>query len=202
MPNPVNFDSQSSFMSACVSEVKAEGKTHEQAVGKCLGMWANKSFDKSIENFQKGINIMKKEFRCDIQKFDDELGIAFGWFSIARVGDEIVEDSDEHRIQPSELEKAAYQFTLQSRQAGENHIKKGVGELIETIAFTKEKQELIVKSLKEIGVENPVCDLGVDGWWGGFYIPPEHSDIRKALREGEYVSFSIGGEATANEIGE
>lgn len=42
MPDPNKFKSKEAFMKACIAEVRKEGKTTEQAVGKCLGMWNNK----------------------------------------------------------------------------------------------------------------------------------------------------------------
>lgn len=39
MPDPSDYEDEDSWMSACVPDVMDEGKDHEQAVGKCLGMW-------------------------------------------------------------------------------------------------------------------------------------------------------------------
>lgn len=46
MPKPGDYKDESSFMSDCISTVVGEGKTHDQAVGQCSGMWANKSIKK------------------------------------------------------------------------------------------------------------------------------------------------------------
>lgn len=43
MPDPSNYNDQSSWMSACVPEVMDEGRTNEQAVAQCLNMWSNKN---------------------------------------------------------------------------------------------------------------------------------------------------------------
>jgi len=42
MPNPSKYDNESDWMKACVPAKKAEGKTQEQAVGACLGIWRGK----------------------------------------------------------------------------------------------------------------------------------------------------------------
>lgn len=42
MPDPSKYDSESEWMSACIPAKKAEGKTQEQAVGACLGIWREK----------------------------------------------------------------------------------------------------------------------------------------------------------------
>lgn len=39
MPAPKKGESQSTYISRCVKQVMAEGKTQEQALGKCYGMW-------------------------------------------------------------------------------------------------------------------------------------------------------------------
>lgn len=39
MPRPESGESQGDWMKRCVPEVKDEGATQEQAVGKCLGMY-------------------------------------------------------------------------------------------------------------------------------------------------------------------
>lgn len=41
-PDPAAFGSKEEFMAACVPQVMAEGKTNEQAVGQCNGMWENR----------------------------------------------------------------------------------------------------------------------------------------------------------------
>lgn len=39
MPRPKPGQTKNEYMSECIPIVKAEGKTQEQAVGKCIGMW-------------------------------------------------------------------------------------------------------------------------------------------------------------------
>ena len=43
MPEPQKGEDKSSYISRCVKQVMAEGKTQDQALGKCYGMWENKS---------------------------------------------------------------------------------------------------------------------------------------------------------------
>jgi signal peptide peptidase SppA len=42
MPTPNKGEKKSEYMSRCIKQVEGEGKTHDQAVGKCEGMWADK----------------------------------------------------------------------------------------------------------------------------------------------------------------
>lgn len=42
MPNPNDYKTKEAFMSACVKEVKGEGKKKDQAVAVCLSKWSKK----------------------------------------------------------------------------------------------------------------------------------------------------------------
>lgn len=59
MPNPAKFKDQASFMSECMRVTKAEGLTHDQCLGKCLGMWRGKS--KTAGKLQKDIDKAKSQ---------------------------------------------------------------------------------------------------------------------------------------------
>jgi len=131
-------------------------------------------------------------------KSDEEKRLVFGFFNINKVGEDLVEDHQGDLIETVELEKAAYSFVLNARIAGEGHIKKGVGDLVESFMVTKEKQDAIVKTLQESGVENASMDLGVEGWWGGFYITDDA--VWEGIKKGDYPMFSIGGDGTRTTI--
>ena len=62
----------------------------------------------------------------------------------------------------------------------------GVGRLIESMVFTKEKQEAL-------GI-----NLGKVGWFVGFQI--DDVDVWKKIETGEYVDFSIGGTGQREQI--
>lgn len=119
--------------------------------------------------------------KADINKIDEDQRMVFGWFSVVEEDGEEVFDGEEDAIKSVELEKAAYQFVLDARIAGENHIRKGVGHLVESIVFTKEKQDTL-------GI-----DLGKVGWWGGFFVSDD--SVWEKVKKGEFASFSIGGKA-------
>lgn len=130
--------------------------------------------------------------KATIVKLDDEKRQVFGIFSVAKIGDTLVVDHEGDEIEPDEIEQAAYGHVLDARVAGENHLRKGVGDLIESAVLTPEKCAAIVKALAETGIEATI-DVPAVVWWGGYYV---HDDaVWKAVKDGEYVSFSIGGEA-------
>ena len=119
--------------------------------------------------------------------------MVFGFFSINKVGEDLVEDRQQDLIETHELEKAAYDFVLNARIAGEGHFRKGVGQLVESMMFTYDKQEAILKTLSDMGIENAQFSLGVEGWWGGFQITDE--EVLDKIEKGEYPMFSVGGKA-------
>ena len=136
---------------------------------------------------------IKKDGTLNITKIDMENRMVFGFFNVNKIGDDLVQDLQLDVIDTVELEKAAYGFVLNARVAGDSHIRKGVGDLVESMMFTYEKQDAIVETLKKMGVKEPVFDLGIEGWWGGFQITDE--EVMEKIEKGEYPMFSIGGKS-------
>ena len=120
-----------------------------------------------------------------IAKVDEEQRMVFGWFSVVEENGQVVIDKQGDVVSADELEKAAYDFVLNARVAGEMHEKKGVGRLVESIVLTLEKQ-------KALGIE-----LNKVGWWGGFKIDDE--EVWQAVKSGKYPAFSWGGHAKVEE---
>ena len=138
------------------------------------------------------ININKSN-DLHVTKVDKEKRMVFGFFSINKVGEELVEDRQQDLIETHELEKAAYDFVLNARIAGEGHFRKGVGNLVESMMFTYDKQEAILKTLSDMGIADATFGLGIEGWWGGFQITDE--EVLDKIEKGEYPMFSVGGKA-------
>lgn len=124
---------------------------------------------------------------AEITKVQPDENLVFGWASIVEDvnGKEIV-DFQGDVISEIELEKTAYDFVLTSRVAGEMHEVIGVGNLVESIVFTKEKQ-------KALGLNKGGLPIG---WWVGFKVD---DDIFERIKSGEYQMFSIGGEGIREE---
>lgn len=124
--------------------------------------------------------------RFKVAKVEEEQGLVFGWASIAEEHGALVVDHEGDVIQPAELEKGAYRFVRDARVASDSHDPEtiGVGVLVESMFFGKEKQEIL-------GIDVPV------GWWVGFEVQDE--ELRAQIREGQTSSphglsmFSIGG---------
>lgn len=123
--------------------------------------------------------IVNIRLMATIEKVADNQEV-FGWASIIEVNGKPVEDSQGDVISESHLSKFAYDFVENCGLAGEMHRNTdGVGKMIESIVFTKEKQQVL-------GI-----NLGRVGWWVGFKI--NDSAVWKRIKNGEYKAFSIGG---------
>ena len=136
---------------------------------------------------------INKTTTLKVTKVDTENRMVFGFFNVCKVGDELIEDLQQDTIETEELEKAAYDFVLNARIAGESHLRKGVGNLVESMMFTEEKESAILKTLEQIGVKDAQFNLGIEGWWGGFQITDE--EVLKKIDAGDYPMFSVGGNA-------
>lgn len=124
-----------------------------------------------------------KAMRVDIKKSDPDKRQVFGWMSVCTKGGEYFFDKQDDMILVDALEPAVYEYVLSSRVGGDMHVEKGVSRLIESMMFTKEKQDAL-------GI-----DLGQEGWWVGYQVdsPP----LWDAIKRGERPEFSIGGAAVS-----
>lgn len=124
-----------------------------------------------------------------ITKFDDERMLAFGFASVSVETDgERVVDSQDDIIEPGELERAAYDYVLRSRDGGVMHEQMGVARLVESFVATPEK-------LERLGLP---ADSLPQGWWVGFKV--DDPEVWKRVKSGELRSFSIGGRCQRREV--
>jgi len=133
--------------------------------------------------------ITKNDRKFTVMKSDDDKRLVFGWASVAvRVDGEEIVDYQEDTIEIGELEQAAYEYTAGFGTAGEMHERGGVGRLVESVVFTKEKAAAL-------GI--PEGNMP-EGWFVGFKITDD--DVWGKIKSGEYSMFSIQG--TAQRIAE
>ncbi len=119
-----------------------------------------------------------------VMKSDDERRLVFGWANVAvRVDGEQIVDWQQDAIDTADLEKAAYEYVANFGTAGEMHRRGGVGRVIESIVFTKEKA----------GALGIPPDALPEGWWIGFKITDD--EVWEKIKSGEYSMFSIEGKA-------
>lgn len=124
-----------------------------------------------------------------VAKADDEQQIIFGWANVAvtKTGEQTV-DHHADMIDPAELEAAAYDFVLNARASGEDHLGDVDAVCVESIVFTKEKAAAL-------GIPDGV--LPEAGWWVGFHIPDRDAYLRARTQK---QMFSIEGTAVREPV--
>lgn len=135
---------------------------------------------------EKEMQKTKKSMDFNIYKTDDDQRLVFGWASVAiTVDGEVLEDRQEDMIDPEELEMAAYEYVLNFRDTGEEHLPgyRKKGKLVESCVFTQEKQ-------RAMGIPEGILPVA---WWIGFKIDDEATWQR--IKDGTYKMFSIEGKA-------
>lgn len=133
----------------------------------------------------------------DVAKIDPDQRLVFGWASIVERGGEPVVDKQGDIIEPEEMEKAAYNFVLDARVAGDHHERVGVGRLVESVFFDTAKTEAMKTSLTDRNIDNQI-EIEAVGWWVGFHI--DDDQVWKDIKDEKSVAFSIGGRATVEEL--
>lgn len=139
------------------------------------------SFDQKVGKSDDGVELIGT-----ISKVEPDKRLVFGWVTIAEEGGKTLVDKQGDVIAMDEVEKMAYNFVLNCRQAGEMHEKVGVGKLVESIVLTKEKQDAL-------GI-----DLGRTGWWAGFKVSDDA--VWDKVKKGDYKAFSIHGKGIRQKI--
>lgn len=131
-----------------------------------------------------------KRFPFKITKADPDQRKIFGWASVAALDGNLVVDKQGDIIPVDELEKAAHDFVLYSRQQGDMHSAIGVGKLIGSLVFTEEKAQCGLVAKDETG-------RAINGWWVEFLVD---GDFWKLYKDGLRLEFSIGGHASYDEV--
>jgi len=128
-------------------------------------------------------DVVEFDMSAEVSKADTPRQMVFGWAQIATdaEGKTLVDKQGDFIDDPTELEDAAYDFVLHSRDGGEMHIRKGVSRMVESFVSTEEKQ-------RAMGI--PAGTLPV-GWWVGFKV--DDTEVWKGVVEGKYPMFSVHG---------
>lgn len=136
--------------------------------------------------------LTKELLRAEIAKIDDDQQIVFGWASVS-VGKDgaLLVDRQDDVIFPEDLEHAAYDFVLNSRQADTSHDEITKAHLVESMVFTAEKLEKMGLAFVTPEGEVKKSDAQVCSWFVGFYVPD--AQVWEGIRKGDFAAFSIGG---------
>lgn len=133
------------------------------------------------------VNVDKAQLVGRFEKFSEEQQIAFGLASVVHdTSGEPLTDLHGDVLDPISLEKSVYAFMHDSREGDFMHVRRDIGEVIESMVITPEKMAVLGKAL---GVEMP-ADVPV-AWWIGMKI---HDPTTWSLvKSGALPMFSITG---------
>lgn len=125
----------------------------------------------------------------DITKAKEDEGLVSGWANVAVNADgSLPLDWQGDIIRPEVLEKAAVNFMLNYRDSGVMHEGDAKGVVVESIVFTKEKQEAL-------GIP---AGCVPEGWF--ITVKVTDPEVFKAVKDGKYRMFSIQGTAKRVEL--
>lgn len=126
----------------------------------------------------------KVDVLFDITKSKEDEGLVSGWANVARNADgSLPLDWQDDIIRPEVLEKAAINFMLEYRASGEMHKGSEQGTVVESIVFTKEKQQAI-------GIPEGTIP---EGWF--ITVKIHNPEVFEKVKKGQYKMFSIQGNA-------
>jgi hypothetical protein len=125
-----------------------------------------------------------------IVKIDQDQQLVFGWANVIEDenGQTILDRQSDFIDSADELEKSAYDYVLHCRDGGEMHVRKGVATMVESMVFTKEKQDAL-------GVPPGTMPVG---WWLGFKV--NDSDVWAEVKKGGYIGFSVHGKGRREKV--
>lgn len=125
----------------------------------------------------------------DITKAKEDECLVSGWANVAVNADgSLPLDWQGDIIKPETLEKAAINFMLDYRESGEMHKGNSKGVVVESIVFTKEKQQAI-------GIPEGTVP---EGWF--ITVKVLDQEVFEKVKEGKYKMFSIQGTAKRIEL--
>lgn len=144
----------------------------------------------------------------EIAKLDDEQRLVFGFANVsiskatsAGKGGEQFFDLQEDAIPPHELEKGAYEFVLNFREADEMHEGEATGHLVESMVFTPDKLAKFATDPATGTVDQAALSVLQKAlpprWWVGFKM---NAAAYALVKSGKYKMFSIAGEADRVEV--
>ena len=122
------------------------------------------------------------EVGFQINKAKGAEGLVSGWANVSvNANGSVPLDWQDDIIAPEVLEKAAINFMLDYRDSGVMHEGGSVGTIVESIVFTKEKQEAL-------GVPEGILPIG---WF--ITVKVHDPEVFAKVKDGTYRMFSIQG---------
>lgn len=147
---------------------------------------------KDQKKVKKNESSMDIHWQGEISKMDTDKRQVFGWASIVEMDGKPVVDLQGDIMTVEEIEKAAYDYVLNSRKGGNQHERtadgpRHVSDLVESFLVTPEKKE-------QMGLPDSVPT----GWWVGFQINDD--ETWDQVKKGKRTEFSIHGSGTRKAV--
>lgn len=161
----------------------------EEGNTRLRGMREYDTFIKTTKSFNESNN--NSSFQ--IAKADEDKRLVFGWALVSATSDgKQIIDHQGDIVDQDELEEGAYEYVLNFRDAGEEHIGslRKKARMVESVVFTEEK-------LKAMGIPLGTVPYG---WWIGFYVDDDNT--WEMIKNGTYKMFSIEGRAIREPVNE
>lgn len=134
--------------------------------------------------YKEDVNDINVNLDFAVSKSRDDLGLVSGWANVAvNSNGSIPMDWQNDVITAEVLEKAAINFMQDYRESGVEHAGVTQGKVVESIVFTKEKQQIL-------GIPEGVVP---EGWF--ITVKVDNPDVFKGVKDGKYRMFSIQGKA-------
>lgn len=171
-------------------KISKKGKYYYVYLDEVTGM-AKLFSEKEVEALNKADTEFHINPPFNITKADEDKRLVFGWALVSadKYGNELI-DRQGDMVDPDDLEDGAYEYVLNFRDAGEEHI--GIlrkkARMVESCVFTPEK-------MKAIGIPEGTIPVG---WWIGFYVDDDRT--WELIKSGHYKMFSIEGKAVREPI--
>lgn len=116
---------------------------------------------------------------------DEDKRLVFGWASVLSKGDGtlVIDRQGDYIDDEWEMESAAYQYVIDCRVGGYEHVQKGVATVVESMVFTSEK-------IAAMGLP----DTFPRGWWLGMRVLDDAT--WELAKSGKFTGFSVHGRGT------
>lgn len=126
----------------------------------------------------------------EVAKLDPEHRLVFGWAYVSKTaeGEVIIDKQGDFIDNDWELEKAAYDFVVDSRNGDVLHNQKAVATLVESVVFTPEK-------LAKMGLPEGSMPTG---WWIGMKVHDE--ETWELVKSDRLRMWSVGGRGVREEV--
>lgn len=172
---------------------KAGHNSLEYAVVDSKQAKIRKSDDMRYDDISLDDPIGNENGNFQIAKADEDKRLVFGWALVSATSDgKQIIDHQGDIVDQDELEEGAYEYVLNFRDAGEEHIGtlRKKARMVESVVFTEEK-------LQAMGIPAGTVPYG---WWIGFYV--DDDTTWELIKNGTYKMFSIEGRAIREPVNE